>query len=497
MTFNVTTVDQFPNRVEVQGTLEGTATGGAYKVPCHFIYPKGATTPNNVGLVEAINTVCYEASTANALHFEAVQQAVSKEWLVETEGYSFFAVMWDKNAVDRNAAATASPPTGPVPRTQPIPFDDTWVIAAGTDAPEIIRDASLFLRTPTMTDPDTLLPPAAPAASSGVIGSGLSQTGELMREYAMASRNSGLGGGMPNSLVFEGIIPMQAGSAIRESTTDAADAFLQYSFSAGAPPASEGAHINFQTENDVQFAEGFNARVTTPVSHYKNVEIAGVSHIPTEQFLLRPHFQNRAWYGPPMRAMVDAMKRHIVSSDALPNDVSIDGAMAVRPSGPLFVGDFPGGISGYPSGTTVNTYNLVIGTDGNATGGIRLPHINTIVGGACVGGPTAFHRGSLCPTLAKKRDDVLKFNAMQDCPPPPTDLRIFGGFEYFSVLGGFEDLFTKPKLRALYSTHGTYVGLVKAAAEYAEAQGWILPVDTAKYIADAASGDIGLPGFPA
>ena len=46
-------------------------------------------------------------------------------------------------------------------------------------------------------------------------------------------------------------------------------------------------------------------------------------------------------------------------------------------------------------------------------------------------------------------------------------------------------------VKRLYQTHDDYVAKVKAAAQYAKDQGWILEDDRAKFVSDAAASTIG------
>ena len=100
--------------------------------------------------------------------------------------------------------------------------------------------------------------------------------------------------------------------------------------------------------------------------------------------------------------------------------------------------------------------------DGNALGGVRLPHTTATYQGREVGAPLGSYNG-------------FEFNA--DDP--------------FTLGGGHFTPFDATRLAALYPTHGTYVRRVTMAAHRLVQRREILPEDARAYIKEASQSSIG------
>ena len=103
--------------------------------------------------------------------------------------------------------------------------------------------------------------------------------------------------------------------------------------------------------------------------------------------------------------------------------------------------------------------------DGNAKGGLRLPHMPVVLGdGGKAGAPLGRYDGL---AWAHETSNI-----------------------FFLISGTFTP-FPPDKLEALYPNHKAYVAAVAAAAEDLVAKRYILPEDGAAYVEAAAQSDIG------
>jgi hypothetical protein len=186
--------------------------------------------------------------------------------------------------------------------------------------------------------------------------------------------------------------------------------------------------------------------------YYRHYELAGVAHLP-KPFLpldsLGATRQNPANLAPAQRAVIDNLVAWIRHGDAPPPSKFIDGTLL-------------------PDDTFVPERDA----DGNAMGGLRLPHMPSI----------------LCDDDRSNEDDCRLAGASlgtytgletDNVPVPPnTNLYVMWG-------GTFEP-FSPHDLKERYRTRGNYVQLVRRAAQELRQQGYILPEDYRKYVREAA-----------
>src|SRR5262249_27614188 len=107
---------------------------------------------------------------------------------------------------------------------------------------------------------------------------------------------------------------------------------------------------------------------------------------------------------------------------------------------------------------------------GNATGGVRLPYLETVADNKIIGAPAATYNG-----------------VEASIPPAPP-------FVYRNIgvqLAGSWIPFGADDLNERYPNHGKYVSAVANAAEYALQKGWILEEDKDAYVERASQCPIG------
>lgn len=490
MTFNVTTVDILAGRVEVQGTLEGVAPGGAFKVPAVFLYPVAPSVPNNVGIFDLTNMLDYEVFGGATFVFDLMRiyagsaNGDGDDWIVNQQGYSYLAIQWYKLGIDAQVANAAALPHFPATQ-QAVPFDATWAIAQATDQDVIMQAASDFLRNPVMTDPLVLNPPAAPAAGN-VCAFGCGNTASAMRDFYFRAQNSALGGAFPGGLVFDGACFAETGAVGRTPNNVLANRYASYVIQPGETPVAQGPVLSLPTETEMILGQGYRARPAAPVAHYKQCECAGVSHLSIGLIEFISTIQCKGSPAPSCKAMMVNMTDHVVNATPLPPDVFMAGSPATRAT-PFLTGTTPLGGAPWAQGFTTETFTLMLGSDGNALGGMRQPHLRTILtNGAEIGGPIGRHRGAHC--IFGTIEDALLPDAGLNCPEVTAYLN---GNEFYHLIAGLTDDYQRERLNQLYPRNSLYTGLVSAAAEHARDQRWLLGDDITKMVADALASGIG------
>jgi Alpha/beta hydrolase domain len=182
------------------------------------------------------------------------------------------------------------------------------------------------------------------------------------------------------------------------------------------------------------------------------IEIAGVSHIPAAAADFRSHGlpeQNPVGFEPVVRAALVNLQAWLDGTEPPPS-VAIELSDAA-----------PRDFDGAPVRSAARD------SDGNAKGGVRLPHMPAVLeGGKKVGAPLGQYTGFAW--------DHEKSNF------------------YFTISGTFTP-FPPEKLEVLYPNHEAYVAAVAAAAEDLAAKRYILQEDAKAYVEAAERSDIGQP----
>src|SRR5574342_150290 len=223
-------------RVEFIGSLAGNATGGAYKIPLRIVYPIAPSPVLNRAVIEVWNSGYVEQFGVRGTVFlaDGGYLVLGIDHLVNTMGYTYVEHEWNKDLVDQQLATGISNfHVAQFFGALAFPFDPTWAIAQATDAYEIMADASTFTRNPLAFNAFAGLPP--PPTTAKAFSFTCSQPAMLIRGFAGSSLNSGLGGGFPNGLVYEGMFACGAGSQARQQN-NVAPGFFTMGFLDGATP---------------------------------------------------------------------------------------------------------------------------------------------------------------------------------------------------------------------------------------------------------------------
>jgi hypothetical protein len=390
---------------EVQIRMAGTAPGGAYDVPVTLAFPERSKHYSGVAVVDVINTSFVTAAVvpapATRTPFPLARNNIGDDYLFGS-GHVYVGIQWQKAAVELLGIGT---------------------IAAAGDAFTILRDAAALAR-----DPVPVPRSARPRAASRVVAYGFSQTGALLRGFYHAHQNT-TGG----QLAFDGAL---YGGADGRCTEPPLAAYI-----CSGTVSDGGKVIAFATETDAQ-GGGFLERGQT--SDYRFFDIAGTAHIPTTavSFVETPN-QNPIPFAPAVRA---ALRNLVAWMDGTepPSSVYIELESAVSVA------------------FNIPFRHAVNDADGNAIGGVRLPHMTANDEGGEVGAPLGVYEGV----------DFAHTNRLL-------------------WLGGHFTPFDSAKLDSLYPSHGAYVERVAKAAHRLVERRELLTEDAKEYIHEAAHSTIG------
>src|SRR5262249_45052514 len=171
-----------------------------------------------------------------------------------------------------------------------------------------------------------------------------------------------------------------------------------------------------------------------------------------------PTRQNLARDSAVFRAMMEHLRHWITEGTPPPPSVSLDGSNYSLSPLPCQGLPIPG------------IANIPRDSDGNALGGVRLPHMLTT---QCA--------GSKCQTMGSPLGVYNGIETQYGCSA--------GGFPQVAIVTG---TFTRnDAILDRYTDHGKYVSGVSKAADYAFEKGWILEEDRDAYIQQAAQCAVG------
>jgi hypothetical protein len=397
---------------QIEGRMEGVAPGGEYAVPVTLLLPAAPADGNGFAVVDVLNTVAVgKDSVLGPDPLPLARRHIGDDYLFGT-GHAYVGVLWDKAAIEALGTGT---------------------IAQPGDGYTILADAADLARTPGQHAASAGAGIAAPLK---VIAFGFSQTGAVLRDFYFSHLN-----GAGPSPVFDAAIVGGAGGACFRVAT------LSWDGCEG-PVADGGKVIAVLAEGDAQMAGGWE-RGEHP--DYRFIEVAGVSHIPAtiDDFRDRglPN-QNPVGFEPVMRATLANVEAWLQGTEPPPSV-----AIELSDAPPTMLN----GIEVSP---------LKLDADGNALGGLRLPHMPSVAAeGRPVGAPLGRYTG-----LALDQAD-----------------------NFFLALGGTFAPFPPDRLKALYPDHAAYVGAVKLAVDDLVARRYILPEDGAAYVEAAERSTIGAP----
>jgi hypothetical protein len=394
---------------------------GSYTVPAVLIFPRSGCG-NGVGVVDWLNTAPYHFFPPTT-EFQTIEftRLATGQHLFEKR-YTYLTIQWDK------AVTEIFGPTVP-PDGQPHNHLVYGTIERGADAWEILRDAARFLK-----DPDAYPGRAGPERVKRVLGSGYSQGGALQLEL--------LAEGLDPTRVYDGHLVQMIGLACWKRD-DSPPRFGSLGDCGPLPTGGNHARVMVLTsESDmVAFQPPFlpfgkSAFFTRNASNprWRQYEMSGVAHIPEPVLSLLPG-QNSADPRPLFRAAFDNLARWTYGQTP-PAARHVEGRV-----------------------DTTGAFIPGLDADGHFAGGVRLPHVESQVGGKLAGGPLGRHR-----------------------PLDPVEHPL----QPFVLLGGTFTCFDPAELAARYPSHLAYVKRVKRAADALADKRYIGHKDRLALIAAAA-----------
>jgi Alpha/beta hydrolase domain len=204
------------------------------------------------------------------------------------------------------------------------------------------------------------------------------------------------------------------------------------------PLPQEGKFVAIETETDLDADQSYRIRHDSP--NFRQYELAGVAHIPTDLNPLETigaKRQNPISFRPVYKATLRNLVEWIETGKEPPDSRYIDGHIDGE-------GEF----------------HFARDADGHVEGGLRLPHMPTVLSnGDRAGAPLGVYRG-LDPDY-------------KDHP------------NYYAWIGGSFEPFSAEELKARCPSHEAYVELVSKAAAALLAERFILQEDYDAYVQSA------------
>ncbi len=410
----------------VEATMDGVVwrddgSQGEYSVPVVLIYPEA--DGNGIGVVDLPNSAQIHV-TPGASEWTVAQltRSTTESYLFET-GHTYLSVQWDKAVTET---------FGPAPPDDGSDFNHLayGTIERGDDAFHIMRDAAFFLRNPSAFTGN-----GGPAPVDTVLSSGFSQTGGLINEFLARGENT--------SGAFDGNLIGKQG-LVCWTFHNEPPLYSHFSPCTDHPASSDPSSVSIMiaAETDVILFDAASAR--TDAANWRSYELAGVSHLPAPIFPgLHPN-QNYANSQQVFRAAIENLGLWAAEGIPAPSSKFIQGT--IIPGGGLLPDLVPG----------LDGFEPEFDADGNALGGLRLPHMEQIIDDKLAGAPLGTYTG---------------INPVEDL---------------FVMIAGHFLPFSDAELEERYPNRGAYVSRVARAAEHLMDNGYILPHDKDAYVRGAA-----------
>jgi hypothetical protein len=408
----------------VTAAMEGTVaredgSTGRYRVPVSLMYPD--RDPNGFGFIDVVNSADFgiyldETAPMGKRKIYYVGDVIFSDYL-RREGFVYMSVQWARMVTEELGS-------------------DYGVIEDGRDGYEIVKDAAYFLRDPDGLEGDLS---SRPQAVDHVIAFGQSQTGSLLLEMVRTGQNRDEEG----ALIFDGVLLGVHGAWCLVLNNDASPRpgpgptiprFYTGDYCDGPLP-QDGKVIAIETETDLDADQSYRMRHSS--SSFRQYELAGVAHIPPDIIgleLTGAKRQNPVSFRPVYKAALRNLVDWIATGKEPPPSRYIEGRLDGE-------GEF----------------HFTTDADGNVQGGLRLPHMPTVLGnGELAGATLGVYRG-----LDPDYEDHTN---------------------YFAWIGGSFEPFSAEELKARYPSPDTYVELVEKAAAALLADRFILQEDYDAYI---------------
>ena len=407
----------------VEATMSGTvdrpspALDGVYSVGLVLIFP--TRHARGVGLVDWPNSAFYSNYGYEPREDMTVQfsRSTTDNYLFQN-GYTYASVQWNKEVTD--LFGPAAPDDGEL--HNPLVFG---TIEDGSDAWQILRDAADFLKNPS-----TFQGTNRPAPVSVVLSSGFSQSAAIQMEFLSQGENLRDDG----SSVYDGFLINNNGLGCWERN-NIPPGFGNFGACDSFPTGGDAEVMVIASQTDMEFLAGGAARGTSD-PNFVLYELPGVSHLAIPVFDVSSFGatrQNPADPRPFFRGAVRNLTDWVVSGALPPPEIEMAGTVG-------------------PDGNLVSALDA----DGNALGGIRLPHMRaTLPGGQLAGAPCGAYGG---------------------VEPAGID-----PFNVFLLVGGTFEPFSEQERESRYPTRAAFQQLVTRSAEQLFEAGYILKQDRDAY----------------
>ncbi len=466
----------------MRGTLQrDDGSTGEYAVPIKLAYPVGGG--NDVGVVDMPNTAAWTESpqalagsphtcargdnyfacpedvegdsggrTAEVLQLPYARRTTGSYLM--RQGYTYLAVQWDKAVLE---TLGSEPPEGY--RRHRLSYG---TIEVGDDRLEILQDASRWLRDPSHLEGDAA-PETDPPANDYVVGFGFSQTGTLVPNLIHDGINQSEDGPL-----YDGFIPTVGAGNCREFLEELPYDVVAPCFEVDIDPWATGDAkvIKIDSEADLEFSFFMGAFGRDPGEgnpeveanpNFRMWEVAGTSHLPSgiiDVSAWAAENPLRTDFGPVVRAAFYHLTNWIKDDVDPPPSALIEGEIEDDPEAENF-----------------GALYTEVDDDGNALGGVRLPHLlRELDDGTGVGAPVGVYHGTAWQHV--------------EAEPPNLPAAIAGTFERFS----------NEKLAARYPTREDYLERYEAALDDVIVEGYVLEDDRGRLLARA--GEVDIPQAP-
>jgi len=406
----------------VEATMHGIVerddgSEGKYAVPILIIYPHDGG--NGIGVVDWLITIDLHQGdfTATAGEWTPGRFALrTTDGYLFENGFTYATVQWDKAVTDHFGPWA---PDGGERHSHLI----YGTIEEAEDAFTILRDVAYFLK-----DPGSLEGAEALVPVDAVLSFGFSHSGTVQMEFMTRGENISNG-----ELAYDGHLVGKAGLlcwTFHNEPPGYAD--LDPCYETPVEDGSKVIHIAAQGDVEAVLYAGRSRFPDNP--NWRQYELAGVSHIPATLGRLDEN-QNPASSQPVFRAAFHNLARWVTDGVAAPSSRFLEGTL-----------------------NEDGTFDTDLDEDGNALGGLRLPHMEQIIEGTVAGAPLGRYTG--------KHPE--------------------GGPEQLFWYGGYFGPFTDEEIAARYPDYKTYVQRVSRAADYLLEAGYILEEDRDVYVEEAA-----------
>jgi hypothetical protein len=411
----------------VTAAMEGTVeredgTTGRYRVPVSLMYPD--RDPNGFGFVDVVNSFDFHAYLDETAPMGKRKIGYNGDVIfsdyLRREGFVYMSVQWARMVTEELGA-------------------DYGVIEDGRDGYQIVKDAGRFLQSPHGLEGDLA---SRPQAVDRVIAFGYSQSGSLLLEMVRSGQNRGQDG----AVIFDGVLAgghdawcvvLNNDATPRPGPGPTIPLFYRADYCDGPLP-QDGKFIAIETESDLDAEYSYRMRHDSP--SFRQYELPGVAHLPPDIIGLEmtgAKRQNPISFRPVYKATLRNLVEWIETGKEPPDSRYIEGRIDSK-------GEF----------------HFARDADGHVKGGLRLPHMPTVLpNGEQAGAPLGVYRG-LDPDYKDSRN-------------------------YYGWYGGRFEPFSVEELKARYPSPDAYVDLVEKAAAALLADRFILQEDYDAYIQSA------------